>query len=268
MEQQQEQQTQEKKSNKTVLIVIIIVVMIGAAAAVYFFTQSEETTNTATTTNATPVTNTAAVTNTNTTTESDSTTNARQYDGKVINVSSADGKIEGLAGVKIAETDGSEYVTVGFFFKIHDTFSQKSTNLGSTHYSLLANHIKSSETRVDEGGGTVGGIYCEKNVMPDILEITSGNFNDQTRRYIECTYGTTDAWEDTDTFYHTYVKPFGFSVFTLEDIYEISKLEIYDASQYWVEEMYEGLESAGIDEEAAVANAPILATYTLEYEEQ
>lgn len=252
--------------NKTTAIILVIVVVIAGAAIAFYFAGRDTDTNT---------NNTAVTTNSNTTPVSNAnqeTTNSativNQYDGKVLNISSTDGKIEGLAGIKIAEIDGTEYVKVGFFFKIKDAFSQTPTNLrASTQYSLLGGHVKIGETRVDDGTGTIGAIYCNKDIMPDALEIASGNFDDQTLRYIECTYGTTDAWADTDTFYHVYSTAFGASVFTLDDIYELNKLEIYDGSQYWVEEIIEGLESEGLDDDAAVANGPILATYTLEYEE-
>ena len=105
--------------------------------------------------------------------------------------------------------------------------------------------------------------------MPDILEMADGGFNEYTQRYIECTWGTPElAWEDTDTFYHVYAHAFSIDTFTPEDIYELNKLEIYDGSQYWEEEIVQGLESSGTNNAAAVANGPILGTYTLEYEEQ
>jgi hypothetical protein len=260
----EDQPIQGKKSNKTIVVIIIFIVILGAAGAVYYFTQSEEAVDTTATTNTAVTTNTEETTTNSTAPTSD----AKQYDGKTFNISSADGKIEGLAGIKIGETDGYEYVKVGFFFKITDTFTQKATNLGNTHYSLLAGHMKSNETRVGQGRSPLGGIYCEKDVMPDILEIADGNILDETMRYIECTYGTTDAWEDADMFETAWGDAFSPSVFTLQDIYDLNKLEIYDSSQYWVEEIVDGLESSGVDEETTVANAPILATYTLEYEEQ
>jgi len=268
----EEQQVQVKKSNKMVIIIIIIIVVIGAAVGVYFVTQGGDDTNTAPATNTATTTNATPTQNTNQAT-ADSAANAKPYDGKTFNVSSADGKIEGLAGVKYTEFEGYEYIFVGFFFKIHEAISTKSDNIGNFGYSLLANHIKSTETRVNsstvsKGTNMLGGIYCEKDHVPDIFEIVAGNSYDQTIRYIDCTWGTPEAWADTDLFYYSYTKTFSIDTFTLEDIYEINKLEIYDASQYHVEEMYEGLESSYIDTEAAFANAPIVVPYTLEYKER
>ncbi len=275
MEQQQDQPTQEKKSNKMMIIIIVIIVVIGAAAVVYFLTQSEETVDTTTTTNTDKTTNTAVTTNTEvaTTNTSAPTTNAKPHDGKTISISSTDGKIEGIAGVKYTELEGNEYIFVSFFFKINETFSQKSSNLGNTGYSLLANHMKSTETRANNGNVTKGthivqGMYCEKDYVPDIFEIGAGNSYDQTIRYIDCTWGTYDTLVDTDSFYHLYTKTFSIDTFTLQDVYDFNKLEIYEASQFWVEEMYEGLESSYLDTAAGYASAPIVATYILEYEEQ
>lgn len=266
----EEQQTQGKKSNKTLLVVIVIIVVIGAAVGVYFFTQSEDESITTTTT-----TNTAVTTNTEETTTNTSvpTSNAKPHDGKIINVTSADGKIEGLAGIKYTEFEGYEYIVVGFFFKIHDAFFQKSDNVGNFDYSLVANHIKSTETRVDDGTVTkgtnmLGSIYCEKDFVPDVFELVAGNSYDQTVRYIDCTWGTPEAWADTDSFYYEHNKSFSIDTFTLEDIYEINKLEIYEGSQYWIEEDVDDLYSAGLDTAAVYASAPIIATYTLEFEEQ
>ncbi|MBU0706762.1 hypothetical protein KKG41_00110 [Patescibacteria group bacterium] len=253
-------------NKKTTIIVIIILIIVGVGIAI--FHTGRDTDNNTNSTVAMNNNNTTPASNTNEGT-TNTASDVQQYDGKIFNISSTDGKVEGLAGIKIAETDGTEYVRVGFFFKINDLFTQTPTNLrASNQYSLLGGHVKTGETRVDDGTGTIGAIYCDKDVMPDVLEIASGNFNDQTMRYIECTYGTTDAWADTDTFYHVYSTAFGASVFTLEDIYELNKLEIYDGSQCWVEEAIEGLESEGLDDDAAVANGPILATYILEYEEE
>ncbi len=162
---------------------------------------------------------------------------------------------------------------VSFFFKINDAFSQKSDNIGHYGYSLVANHIKSTETRVNDGYVTkgthmLGSIYCEKDFVPDIFEIAAGNSYDQTIGYIDCTWGTFETLEDTDLFYYLYTKTFSIDTFTLEDIYEFSKLEIYEGSQYWTEENVDDLYSAGLDTASAFASAPIVTTYTLEYEEQ
>lgn len=227
------------------------------------------------TTNTTTTTNTAVTTNTEETATNTSspTTNTKPHDGKEINISSADGKIEGFAGVKYTELEGYEYIFVSFFFKIHDAFSQKSNNVGNFGYSLAANHIKSTETRVNDGTVTkgthlLGSIYCEKDFVPDIFEIVAGNSYDQTIRYIDCTWGTYEALVDTDLFYYLYTKTFSIDTFTLEDIYEINKLEIYEGSQYWIEEDVDDFYSAGLDTAAVYASAPIVATYNLEYEEQ
>ncbi|MFH0853666.1 MAG: hypothetical protein V1853_04660 [bacterium] len=261
--------------NKTnTIIVIIVVIIIGIGAVIYFMgCDSDTNTNnsTVTTTNTSTV-NTIPAQNSNQEIAAPVAT-ANQYDGQTINISSTDGKIEGLAGVKYTEFEGDEYILVGFFFKIHDAFSQKSRNIGSTTYSLVANHIKSTETRVNDGTVTkgtnmLGGIYCEKDFVPDIFEITAGNSYDQTIGYIDCTWGTNEAWADTDSFYYLYTKAYSIDTFTLEDIYELNKLEIYDGSQHWVKEVVDGLDSAGLDTAAAYASAPIVATYTLEYEEQ
>ena len=95
---------------------------------------------------------------------------------------------------------------------------------------------------------------------------SAAQLTEEAKRYYECTLDDLEAmWADTDVFYHVYTDYFE-SDFTLDKIYERTKLEVYEASQFHVRDDYEGIEAWIVDNEAAVVNGPILATYNLQYE--
>ena len=259
---------EENRSKKSlIIIIIIIIVVIGGGIGIYFAFKGGETSNTNSVSNTNTATNVNQI---NANTAEDSLSVLMEYNNKTFKVSSDDGNVEGLVGIKVSKDYGATPVKVGYFLKIHSgDFTQEKPNFDAgASYTLVGSHMNANQTRATDNVSTVSPVRCEKEVMPDILAITAGEvtLQEETKRYYECTLDDIESmWVDTEVFYLVYTHYYE-DDFTLDTIYKKERLEVYEASQFYVREDYQGTEAWVVDQKSAVANGPILATYNLKYE--
>jgi len=257
-----EQQMQEKKSSKSILIVVIIVVVIGVAVGIYFFTQGEnENTNTKISTTTNTTTNSVADTNATTT---DPYADLMQYDDKVIEISSSDGKVIGQAAISIDKMQTMP-ITVVYFMKVDDSL-QKSVAAASGSgeaYYYIANHTSADKIKKGDGTGVLSGAFCNVSDMPDVLKLAQQRSVDiELYRGCDAQY---DPWHTTETFFYRYASYYNNYTFDYDEIIGKDTLAIFDSAPYW--EADEEIGGWGADDATVILQAEPTTTYSLIYTE-
>lgn len=246
------EQKQEKKSNKTILIIIITVIVIAAGVGIYFFTQNK---NTNATTNTTTKTNT-----TTTNTSTDPYANLSQYDGKVITISSANGKVTGQAAIAFRMSEEMP-IQVVYFLKVKDALPKKATSFSGASYDYIANHDKANELRVGQGTGVLSAAYCNTDQTPDILTMAkAGNLSVTTYSGCADEYAVNAS---TDTFYHIYVDYYNNYTFDYNEIVGKDTLAVFDTAPYYSEDP--SIDGYSLNVEKAIQEGTIAAQYSLTY---
>ncbi|MFH1207418.1 MAG: hypothetical protein V1668_02315 [Patescibacteria group bacterium] len=251
------QPTQEKKSNKTLLIIIaFLVVMIGAGAAIYFSTQdtnenANTTTNTKTnTTNSTAASNIAA----------DPYASLKQYDGKVINISSADGKVKGQAVIAFQMSEAMP-IQVVYFLKVTDTLPMSRANVGGDSYYYIANHAEAANVRTGQGTGLLNPVRCNKDQMPDLTALAKTRATD-VATYTGCS-SQYDLSVATDTFYQIYSDYYNNYTFSYDKIVGKDTLAVFDSAPFHTTNSTTGASTA--DNSQVISQSAVAAQYTLTY---
>lgn len=255
-----DQENKPKKSPLIWIIVIVIIVVVGGAV-VYFVTQNNnENTNTAiVNTAANKTTNKTATTNTS----ADSYADLMKYDGKVVNISSADGKVTGK--LAIAYRKGEQMpMQVVYFLKVTDELPKTAAATGGgASYYYIANHIKAADIRVGKGTGVLSPAYCNKDQTPDVLAMAkAGSVNINT--FTGCD-DQNDPNASTNTFYQLYSAYYNNYDFDYNKIVGKDTLAVFDSAPFWAADPSTG--GYSVDSEKVISQGDITAQYSLTYSE-
>ncbi|PIY97156.1 MAG: hypothetical protein COY66_00930 [Candidatus Kerfeldbacteria bacterium CG_4_10_14_0_8_um_filter_42_10] len=252
----EEKQLNSKKSNKIALIIIVAVVVIGAGIGIYYATKNQNT-NGSSNANAT-------VNKTTVKTNADPYADLMQYDGKVVSISSTDGKVTGR--IAIAYRAGEQMpMQVVYFLKVKDTFPKKATSFAGESYNYIANHDISANIRTGDGTGVLSAIYCHADQMPDVLSVAkTGSADVQT--YTGCA-GQYDVYASTDTFYQIYAEYYNNYDFDYNKLISKDALAVFDTSSFYVAD---ASTPGGYSYNRAqvISQGEVIKQYSLTYQEQ
>ncbi len=253
----------ETKSKKSLLILIIVVILIivGAAAIYLIAGGKEKPTNTNTITKNT--TNDNASDNTNINSATDPYADLMKYDGKLVEIYSADGKVNGQLAIAYRPTEKMPMQVV-YFLKVTDDLPKSTTPTGGgAAYYYLASHARSDEIRASDGSGTLSAVICYADQTPDVLalarvgSITVDAYDGCSNQY--------DPYATTDTFYNIYAEYYNNYDFDYDRIVGKDTLALFDSAPYWTADPSTG--GASVDDDTVIAQAEIARQYTLIYSE-
>jgi hypothetical protein len=241
-----------QKKSFLVWIIIIIVLLVAAGVIYFFATKKGETANTNTAEN---TTNTA-VTNTNNT--ADPYAALMQYDGRVVNIASTDGKVTGK--LAIAYRAGEEMpMQVVYFLKVDDALPKEATSFSGASYFYVANHTTAANVRTGEGTGVLSAITCNPDQMPDVLSLARAGSVTVT------TYdGCVNQYEvnaSTTSFYQVYSDYYNQYDFDYDKIIKKDTLTIFNSAPFYT------AVGAAPDQATVISQAEIAKQYTLTYSE-
>lgn len=251
---------QENKPKKSPIIwIIVIIIILVGAAVVYFVTQNKnENANTAVNTVDNKTTNKTAATNAS----ADPYADLMQYDGKVVSISSTDGKVTGK--LAIAYREGEQMpMQVVYFLKVTDNLPKSTGAVGGASYYYIASHAKAADIRVGKGTGVLPPAYCNKDQTPDVLAMAkAGNLNVST--FTGCD-DQNDPSASTNTFYQIYSAYYNNYDFDYNEIASKDMLAVFDSAPFWAADASIGGYSA--DREKVIKEGDITAQYSLIYTE-
>jgi len=188
----------------------------------------------------------------------DSQSELSKYDGKVYQIKSADGKVEGQLGFKLEDFDGDPVLATGYLIMINDDLPLRQTSAGFEEYSYAA-HLTNSESdpRLADDG-EIGAVVCNKDQRVNIMDaIDDSSITDM---YFDCK----TMFEPTSTFYLLFTRYNTAEAFDIDTILAQNKLYLFDTADYWVETEDGGM---GVDHEVALESAPIAREYDIEITE-
>lgn len=255
----EDKQPGSKKSNKIVLVIIVSVIVIGAGISLFFVLQDQNENTKAADLNS----NTAATANTN----KNKVTNAdlKKYDGKVVTISSADGKVTGKIALAYRESEQMPLQAV-FYLKVTDSLSKKATSFGGESYNYIASHTKTADVRQGEGTGILSPIFCSKDLMPDVLAMAKAGSVGQ-EIYGECVIQS-DPYASTDTFYHIYAAYYNVYNFDYnQDIISKNVFAVFDTSPFYVPDVNMA-GSYTYDRAKVISEGEVVKQYSLIYKEE
>jgi hypothetical protein len=206
-----------------------------------------------------------AVKNTNAAHTNDPFKDVRQYDNKIVNFTSTDGKIKGQIGFKLGYDESGKYpmAKTSTFLLINDALPQKKDNNGYSGYYYIGHLSKAGEERSDNNGN-VSGAFCNKDKMIDALEAID-NFTTATNIYSDCLGPMGSFDQTTETFFHHFTSYYLLNEFDYNGIVAKNKFSIIDYSPYMVKSTeYEGF-TPNLDQ--ATAEGPIERSYEIKYSE-
>lgn len=234
-----------KKPNQTMLIVVIIIILIGAGVAIYFATQKEDDINTTSNTNMENL-----------------YTDLMQYDDKVIEITSSDGKVVGQLAISIDKTQ-IRPITVVYFLKVDDALPKSidaASGAGEAYY-YIANHTTAETINEGDGTGALSEAFCNTSEMPDVLGMAQQRSID-LELYRGCD-AQNDPFHTTETFYHLYANYYNNYDFDYESLISKDTLAIFDSAPYYVADEETG--GWGADDSAVISQAEPTTTYSLIY---
>lgn len=249
---------QPKKSSLTWIIVLAVIIVAGAA--VYFaFGNKPETTNTNTKANTNTVGNANVAANANTNVNSG--VDLAQYDGKIVNIASIDGKVTGQLAMAYRPAEPMPLQVVSFL-KVKDDLPKTAIATGGTGYQYIASHAPAAAIRTSDRG-VLSAVFCNASQMPDILALA------QTGSVTVDTYGgCADQYSFTaltDTFYNIYSEYYNQYDFDYSRLLGKDTLALFDSGPYWKPDLTTGGSAYDIDE--VLADAAVARQYTLTYSE-
>lgn len=251
-----DQENKPKKSPIIWIIVIVIIIVVGVVV-VYFVTQNKnENANTAVNTVANKTTNKTTATNTSV----DPYADLMKYDGKVVNITSADGKVTGKLAISYRKGEQMPMQVV-YFLKVTDNLPKTTGAVGGASYYYIASHAKAADIRVGKGTGVLAPAYCNKDQMPDVLAMAkSGDLNVTT--YTGCE-AQNDVYASTNTFYQVYSAYYNNYDFDYNEIVGKDTLAVFDSAPFYTADPSTGGYSA--DKEKVISQGDITTQYSLTY---
>jgi len=196
----------------------------------------------------------------------------KKYDGRVLNISSENGNLKGLAELTYRKMGDSDYLMVDYLILINDKLKENGKCLPRDHpqyrtgcngrivYEYTNNLITDD---VNSGEGSLNAVYCNKDEFPDLDE-TENLYN----FYGGKACGLEGEYPATKNFFAT----FSISFESYEDILNTNIFELYDSSDSWVITSKEGgvensLISSSIDDDASVAEGEKVRDYRLLFDD-
>lgn len=257
------------KKSTIIILIILIVILIMAGVLVFKGTGCKKTTNTNQETTKTNLNTNSAVKNTNGTApkgnvnSNDPLANFQQYDNKVVDISSRDGKVKGRIGFKLGYDESGKYpmIKTATFLLINEALPQKKDNQGFTGYYYIGHLSKAGEERSDNHGN-VSGAFCNKDQMIDVIAAID-DFASATNIYSDCLGPMGSFDQTTETFFHHFNSYYLLNEFNYNDIIAENKFSVIDFSQYMtIANEYNGFSP---NTDLATAEGPIEKTYDIEY---
>ena len=188
-----------------------------------------------------------------------------QYDNKIVEFSSTDGKINGQIGIKLDDSGEYPLVKTVTFLKINDSLPQKQDAYENSGYHYAA-HLAAEENVRSNHDGQIGATWCNKGESVDVLS-SFDSLTDATLKYSECMTDPNSYQYTTETFHHIFASYFLASQFDYQtDILNRNKYYVFDYNDYIYEETYEGgYKGWGPNLDQDLAELPIVRTYDIEY---
>lgn len=196
-------------------------------------------------------------TNTNTQTQ-DSQNELSKYDGKVYQIKSTDGKVEGQLGFKLDEFEGEPVLKTGYLIMINDELPLRQTTAGFEEYSYAAHLTNSDSYPRLADDGEIGAVVCNKDQKVNVIDALKDSSS--TDMYFDCK----TMFEPTSTFYLFFTRYNTAEFFDINRVLAQDKLYLFDTADYWIETEDGGM---GVDHEAALESAPIAREYDIEITE-
>ena len=228
--------------NKILIYLVVAVVVIAVGVGVYYLLKGGSDGDSSSTS---------------------SSSKSFEYDGKVVQISSVDGKVTGQ--MAISRDNAQEYpISVVSFMKISDDLPKIKPaveDLGESYF-YIASHVSSEDLRNGSGTGALSAAFCNIDTMPDVLELA------KKRTVLTDTYegceAQYDPWHDTNTFYHTHLVYYGDDTFDYDRLLNDDVLAIFDQGPFYVSD---GESGYGVDAKTVIAEGEIAAQYELIYTE-
>lgn len=171
----------------------------------------------------------------------------QQYDGKVLRVTSVDGKVKGSIGIKLDSTASRPSLDVFYNLIINDRYPKNKGELGFD-YQYAGDLVEADS--IGDAEGTVSAAYCNKDVIPTDAFSTDFRYNDNCPAF--------NAGGDTSTF----TWQFSQSMENYEEVLAATTIDIYDSSKAW-EKDPDDTSSSTNNDDLAVSQGNKVASYTL-----
>jgi hypothetical protein len=179
-----------------------------------------------------------------------------QYDKKVVNISSADGKLTGTAGFTVGKDNKDKpYLDTYYNLYINDSLPKNSKPIDGLRVGTGYDYINNLVDATNESGeGDLRSIFCNKDQpISDPFKSSSTQYNcngeDVSQLTTELFLASFSRW------YRNY-----------DEFLQKTAFELYDSSNYWEEEKDDtGVSSWSVDDDLVVSEGPKVREYKLTF---
>lgn len=181
----------------------------------------------------------------------------KQYDKKVIKITSADGTLVGTAGMALAkDSSGKPYLNTYYNMFITESLPKNGKLYNGIEVGIGYDYVNNLvDAKNESGEGALSAIFCNKE------QPLKDPYNSGSQQYT-C-QGQNTRLLTTNTFLATFSRWWR----SYDDFLQHKTYEIYDASNYWEEKKESnGTSTWSYDDDKVVAESSKVKTYNLQFE--
>jgi hypothetical protein len=175
-----------------------------------------------------------------------------QYDGRILKVSSSDGKVTGQVGIKVTAVSGKSRLTASYNLLINQAFAVNKSTANGSDYQYIGDLVKPDS--LGDAEGSVSAIYCNKDVSTTEPFTISYSHNNNCPAFNAGGATGTFAWQFQPNFA------------SYAELLAATQADIYSGAGAW-EQDPDDASVTTMNDDLAVSQGNKVASFTLMYTE-